>query len=144
MKISVLKQSKCLILTLALFCGNLLAQGVTNFDGKTFIESCNKLNSEVSSSTCVAYLQGFLDGFPDIIEKDKIPSDYMLRATKTRARKGDTSVNSILNAKYCVPDKQFISKLVQKISKIQYDPKQHQLASSVIVSVLEENYRCSH
>ncbi|WP_144395298.1 Rap1a/Tai family immunity protein [Pleionea sediminis] len=143
MGISSFKQSKSLFILLsAVFSSSLLSQEMVPLNGSRLIASCKEFTSTKTPNICAAYLQGFLDASPHVIEKGQLPSEFVIRAIKTRIPKNDVTSQAINNAKYCIPKEKTIFELAKHIADVNYSSQHHRMANSLVVSILDTNYRC--
>jgi len=142
MNISFVRNSKVLVVFIGFICGSLSALGPETVSAKSLIESCKLISGKSVPQLCGAYIQGYLDASPNIVKEDQLPSEFVTRALKTRAPQKDVAVKTVANVKFCVPSEGFLSELVTKIAEVEYDAKQHQLASSVVYSILKADYSC--
>ncbi|NVJ60976.1 MAG: hypothetical protein HWE27_11330 [Gammaproteobacteria bacterium] len=142
MNISFVTTSKSLVVLIGLYCGSLSALGGEFVNAKSLIESCKQVTDKNVPKLCGAYIQGYLEASQHIIKETQLPSEFMMRALKTRAPHKDVAVETVSKAKYCVPEKGFVFEFVGKVSQVDYNPDTQTLASTVVESVLIDHYSC--
>lgn len=112
-----------------------------------FIDACNVYLTEGDSSSkgafCKAYFFGYMAATDDVIDAEKIPPPYMLRALRTRIPDESESIEALLRSPYCLPKGETMHNIISKVAQLDNnDFIPTNTASDVVERVLKTHYLC--
>lgn len=113
--------------------------------GGDLISACAEYSaghSSAEAASCIAYLQGYLDGNTDIVSESDRPSSFVVRALRTRATRLSEESEQKLNSIYCLPEGFELPVLA--IDVAQEKPSgTAESAEQVVKNVLQRAYLCA-
>lgn len=111
---------------------------------KTYRQEIEKNGEKpsVNAAICRAYLQGFLAGTNKVVKEERLPSEYMQRALRTKAHGGRERVEALSDGPYCLPEGETLDGIIEKLAETDDSFSTESSADQVISQVLESHYRC--
>lgn len=113
--------------------------------GGDLISACGEYSAGYSSAkaaSCIAYLQGYLDGNTDITSAADRPSSFVVRALRTRATRLSEETEQKLNSTYCLPEGFELPALASDIAQ-EKPSAAAESAEQVLKNVLQRAYLCA-
>lgn len=98
--------------------------------------------ASVNAAICRAYLQGFLAGTNKVVKEERLPSEFMQRALRTKAHGGRERVEALTDGPYCLPEGETLDDIIEKLAETDDSFSTESSADQVISQVLESHYRC--
>lgn len=111
---------------------------------KTYRLEIEKNDGEqsINGAICRAYLQGFLAGTDKVVKEERLPSEYMQRALRTKAHGGIERVEALNQGPYCLPEGESLDDIIKKLAESGDSFSSESSADLVVSRVLENHYRC--
>lgn len=129
------------LLALILACTSISA--VEPMEASALVESCELelSGNDLATEPCSAYIKGYLAGSTEIIigARQETASDLMQRALQTRA--GGRALDSE-EPLFCIPDSAGSAQIAQQIVQLGATFEQQLPAEHLMLSVLQQYYRC--
>jgi len=91
---------------------------------------------------CHAYLHGFFSATDKVVIDEDRPSAFTLRALRTRGRRLSDQQEDLLNSDYCIPQKDTVLDVADKIATLEPAFADNADANTVVEIVLQRHYRC--
>lgn len=113
--------------------------------GGDLISACGEYSAGYSSAkaaSCIAYLQGYLDGSTDIASDADRPSSFMVRALRTRTTRLSEETEQKLNSTYCLPAGFELTTLAKEVAQ-EKPSVTAESAEQVLNNVLQRAYLCA-
>ncbi|WP_299595313.1 Rap1a/Tai family immunity protein [uncultured Microbulbifer sp.] len=108
------------------------------------VEACKNHQAEQQpgSSSCQAFIQGYLSASNDIVAVDERPSGFVARAIRTRAARLSDDARQRLSSRYCLPASATIDTLIVRVAEISQPFTETATAKSALLSVFDRHYQC--
>lgn len=118
-----------------------------------FIQACRLLSDSARSNAvdnegdlhpvmCQAFLHGFFSATDNIVIEENRPSAFTLRVLRTRGRRLNESQWKLLNSDYCIPRKESVMDVADKVALLEPKFADDVSAGAVVEIVLQRHYQC--
>ncbi|WP_091384684.1 Rap1a/Tai family immunity protein [Microbulbifer marinus] len=109
------------------------------------VSACKSYQSDSQSaatSSCRAFIQGYLSASNEIVAVADLPSEFVARAIRTRASRLSDAAEQRLNSRYCLPEGETLEQLIAKVAAEDKQFAPDAEAAVVMRRVFDAHYLC--